>query len=159
MTGIAAACLLALGAPQTAFAGLQINLVYIENPPQPVSDLVQGGGELREIMRVAADNWERVFRRGGGDWKVNIEYGWGEITRSLYAQEYKISEAGNNPARIGHSCVLFNTNPGLEAPLQGFFADPTPWENSEYLDYAAESVPTQYGWLTRHQPGSMVSVG
>ena len=138
---------MALSAPQTAFAGLQINLVYIENPPQPESELVKGGGQLREIMQVAAENWERIFRRGGGNWKVTIEYGWGGLVSSLYAQEYKISEAGNNPSRIGHSCILFDTNPKLEKPLQGFFADPTPWENSEYLDYAAESIPTEYGWL------------
>lgn len=124
IAGIAVACLMALSAPQTAFAGLQINLVYIENPPQPESELVKGGGQLREIMQVAAENWERIFRRGGGNWKVTIEYGWGGLVSSLYAQEYKISEAGNNPSRIGHSCILFNTNPKLEKPLQGFCRRP-----------------------------------
>src|SRR2546421_404144 len=109
---IALSCLIALGAAQPAFAGLQISLVYIENPPQPQSDLVKGGGQLREIMQVAAENWERIYKQGGGNWKLTIEYGWGELPgRSLYAQEYKISEAGNNPPRIGHSCILFNTNP------------------------------------------------
>ncbi len=144
---IALSCLVALGASQPAFAGLQVNLVYIENPPQPHSDLVTGGGQLREIMRVAAENWERIFRRGGGNWKVTIEYGWGQLNGSLYAQELKISETGNNPPRIGHSCVIFNTNPKLPASVLGFFADPTPWDNAEYLEYAAESVPTAYGWL------------
>ena len=145
---IALSCLIALGAAQPAFAGLQISLVYIENPPQPQSDLVKGGGQLREIMQVAAENWERIYKRGGGNWKLTIEYGWGELAgRSLYAQEYKISEAGNNPSRIGHSCILFNTNPIIESPILGFFADPTPWENSEYLDYTADSINTEFGWI------------
>jgi len=145
---IALSCLIALGASQPAFAGLQINLVYIENPPQPQSDIVKGGGQLREIMRVAAENWERIYKHGGGNWKVTIEYGWGQLQGlGLFAQEYKISEAGNNPPRIGHSCVLFNTHPPLESPNLGFFADPTPWENSEYQDYAADSINTEYGWV------------
>ena len=82
---------------------------------------------------------ERVFRRGGGNRKVTIEYGQAELVSSLYAQEYKISEAGNNPSRIGHSYVLFNTNPKLQEPLQGFFRDPTPWDNSEYLIAPSDS--------------------
>ena len=64
VAGIALACLMALGPSHTARAGLQIDLVYIENPPQPGSPLIEGGGQLREIMRVAAESWERIFKRG-----------------------------------------------------------------------------------------------
>jgi len=39
---IALSFLIALGAAQTAFAGLQIELVYIENPPQPGAPVVTG---------------------------------------------------------------------------------------------------------------------
>ena len=46
---LALACLIAFGVVRPALAGLQIELVYIENPPQPAK-LVQGGGELRDIM-------------------------------------------------------------------------------------------------------------
>jgi hypothetical protein len=145
---IALSCLIALGAAQSAFAGLQIELVYIENPPQPETLLVRGGGQLREIMQVAAENWERIFKRGSGDWKLTIEYGWGKLRDpALFAQEYMISERGNNPSRIGHSCILFNANPILEDPLEGLFADPTPWDNSEYLNYTADAVNSEYGWL------------
>lgn len=148
VANIALSFVIAFGAAQPASAGLQINLVYIENPPQPQSDLVKGGGQLREIMRAAAESWERIYKHGGGNWKVAIEYGWGQLLGSgLYAQEYKISEAGNNPPRIGHSCILFNTHLQLESPNLGFFADPTPWENSEYQDYAADSINTEAGWV------------
>ena len=147
LAGIAVAGLTTLGVSQTAFAGLQIDLVYIETPSQPGPPLVEGAGQLRDIMRVAAESWERIFKRGGGNWKLTIEYGWGRIGPQLFAQEYKVSEGGNNPARINHSCILFNTHPPLEKPLLGFFADPTPWENSEFREYATQSIPTDVGWV------------
>ena len=144
---LALTCLIAFGAVRPALAGLQIELVYIENPPQPAK-VVQGGGELRDIMKVAAAQWERVFRRGGGNWKVTIEYGWGTLNdATLFAQENMVSERGNNPSRIGHSCILFNNVPRLDPPLLGLFADPTPWDNSEYLNYTADAINTDYGWL------------
>jgi hypothetical protein len=144
---LALACLIAFGVIRPAFAGLQIELIYIENPPQP-GKLVQGGGELRDIMKVAAAQWERVFKRGGGNWKLTIEYGWNALRdANLFAQEYVVSEGGNNPSRIGHSCILFNTVPRIDPPLVGLFADPTPWDNSEYLNYTAEAINTEYGWL------------
>jgi hypothetical protein len=145
---IAVSGLIAIGAVQSAFAGLKIDLVYIENPPQPETLLVRGGGQLREIMQVAAENWERIFKHGSGNWKLTIEYGWGKLLdTALFAQEYMISERGNNPSRLGHSCILFNANPVLDEPLEGLFADPTPWDNSEYLDYTAEAINTEQGWL------------
>ena len=147
VSGLALSCLIALGATQTASAGLQIELVYIENPPQPGAPVVTGGGQLREIMKVAAENWERVFKRAGGNWKLTVEYGWGNIAEQYFAQEYLISERGNNPSRIGHSCVLFNASAGLYEPIKGFFADPTPWDNSEYLAYTADTLNTEAGWL------------
>src|SRR5262245_50798966 len=104
LPSIALAALIALGAAQSAVAGLQIELIYIENPRQPAAPLVTGDGQLREIMRVAAENWERVFKRGGGNWKLTIEYGWSELGEaSNFGQEFYVSERGNNPSRIGHS--------------------------------------------------------
>jgi hypothetical protein len=71
----------------------------------------------------------------------------GNLAGYLFAQEYFISEHGNNPSRPARSCILFNLTPTLLAPLEGLFADPTPWENSEYLDYRANTINTDYGWL------------
>jgi hypothetical protein len=83
-----------------------------------------------------------------GNWKLTIEYGWAPLLApNLFAQEYLVSERGNNPSRIGHSCILFNTVPRIDSPLLGLFADPTPWDNSEYLDYIADAINTEYGWL------------
>ena len=110
---IALSFLIALGAAQTAFAGLQIELVYIENPPQPGAPVVTGGGQLREIMKVAAENWERVFKHASGNWKLTVEYGWGNLHGQFYGKEFAISERGNNPPHIGHSCVLFNADATL----------------------------------------------
>jgi hypothetical protein len=144
---IALSFLIALGAAQTAFAGLQIELVYIENPPQPGAPVVTGGGQLREIMKVAAENWERVFKHASGNWKLTVEYGWGNLHGQFYGKEFAISERGNNPPHIGHSCVLFNADATLDDPVKGFFADPTPSDNSEYLAYTADTINTDYGWL------------
>ena len=126
IAGIALACFIALGAAHPAFAGLKINLVYIDDPPQPKPALVVGGGQLREIMQVAAENWERVFKSGNGNWKLTIEFGWTALRdRSFFAQELLIEEAGN-ASRITHSCILFNNDPDLPGGTIGYFADPTP---------------------------------
>jgi hypothetical protein len=68
--GVALAGLLAVAAaaPQPALAGLHIDLVFVDNAPPPPSELFVGGGNLRDIVRVAADHWERVFRHGRGKW-------------------------------------------------------------------------------------------
>ena len=124
-----------------------ITLVYIDHPPQPPPPLVVGGGQLQKIMQVAAEHWVRIFKRGGGHWKLTIEYGWATLRDpSLYAQERMVKEAGH-PARIRHSCILFNNNPHLVPDVVGFFADPTPRDNAEYLNYTAHAVNTGEGWL------------
>ena len=41
----------------------------------PATDVI-GGGNLQEIFQIAAESWERVFKRGGGNWTVTIYYGW-----------------------------------------------------------------------------------
>jgi len=146
-------CLITLSATQSAFAKLQIELVEIENPRQPGAPLVRGGGQLSEIMQVAAENWERIFKHGSGNWKVTIEYGWSNLAGLFFGKEYYVSERGNNPSRIGQSYILFNLTPILDASRVGYFADPSPWDNSEYLAYTADTINTGYGWLN----GSSIS--
>jgi len=141
---IALACVTALGAAGPAFAGLKIDLVYIDAPPP---SYVAGGGELREIMQVAAENWERVFKSGNGNWKLTVEFGWAALSDpNFFAQELMIDEGGN-PSRMTHSCIRFNTNLKLSAGIKGFFADPTPRDNLEYMDYTAHSVNVGDGWF------------
>ena len=144
VAGIAFACVMALGAAGPAFAGLKINLVYIDKPPP---SYVAGGGELREIMQVAAENWERVFKSGNGNWKLTIEFGWAALNDpNFFAQELMVAEGGN-PSRITHSCIRFNTNLAVPRGILGFFADPTPRDNFEYLDYTAYTANVGDGWL------------
>src|SRR5215472_8588657 len=96
--GIVLAGLIAVAAPQRAFAGLHIELVFIDNAPPPPPSLLVGGGNLADIMQVAANAWEQVFKRGGGNWKVTIEYGWaplgGQFGREIFLTQ------GGNPVRI-----------------------------------------------------------
>lgn len=146
VAGIALACAMAVAAPQPAFAGLKINLIFVDNAPPASPKIMIGGGQLQEIMQVAAENWERVFKSGNGNWKLTVEYGWAPLVSNLFANERMISEGGN-PSRITHTCILFNNNPGLFPPVAGLFADPTPRDNSEYLSYTSNAVNMGDGWL------------
>ena len=149
--GIALASLIMLAAPQPAFAGLQIDLVFIDNAPPPPPSLLVGGGKLAEIMRVAADAWEHVFQndfqRRAGKWKVTIEYGWAPLG-GQYAKEMLLTQGGH-PVRITRALVLFNNSPPppIDEGIAGFFADPTPWDNSEYLRYTTDLARLETGWL------------
>jgi len=155
------ACLLTLAA-QPAFAGLHIRLVFLGGPPPPPS-LMVGGGSLQKIMQVAAENWENVFKQGGGKWDVTIYYGWGTnlITGDLYGQEDMLEEGRGNVVRITHSLVLFNPNPPQPAQggVRGFFADPTPRDNSEYQLYTrvqhdVQGVEVNYGRVFTEATGA-----
>lgn len=75
--GILLVGLIALAAAQPAFAELKIKLVALQNnQPPPAFPLIAGGGKLKDIMEVAAENWERVYKHRGSKWNVTIEYGW-----------------------------------------------------------------------------------
>jgi len=139
---------LALAAPQQASAELRIDLVFIvvDNTPPPKPPLIAGGGDLQEIMKVAAEKWERVFKNGSGQWNLTIEYGWGPIASNLFGQERMQRQAGN-PVRITHSRILFNNVPPVEPGTLGFFADPTPRDNSKYLRYTSDRADVEGGVL------------
>ena len=94
VAGIALACAMAVAAPQPAFAGLKINLIFVDNAPPASPKIMIGGGQLQEIMQVAAENWERVFKSGNGNWKLTVEYGWAPLVSNLFANERMISEGG-----------------------------------------------------------------
>jgi hypothetical protein len=117
--------LLALGAPSPAVAGLHIHLIYnpfLGSPPAP--GIIAGGGNLEDIMQVAAEAWERVFEQGS-DWDLTVEFGWTPLRNNLYGQEAMGTEGGN-PVRIENSLILFNNVPILVDGIEGYFADPTP---------------------------------
>src|SRR5678810_1418241 len=96
IAGLALACAVALGVAQPVSAGLKIDLVYIDKPPP---FYVAGGGQLREIMQVAAENWERALKTGNGNWKLKIEFGWDALRDpTFFAQEHLVGEG--HPSRI-----------------------------------------------------------
>jgi len=130
--------LLALVAPQLAFAGgLHIHPVFLGGDPPPPSS-IHGGGNLEAIFAVAAKKWEHVFRGGPDSWDITIEYKWADLSESgvAYADE-KLEEEGGIPVRPTRALVRFRNT---ETP-NGFFdwyADPQPQRNAEYEHY--ESV-------------------
>ena len=144
---LAALLVLALATPRAAFAGLHIIPVFIGGTPPPATDVI-GGGNLQEIFQVAAESWERVFKRGGGNWSVVIYYGWtnslpmpisvsSTTENNLFAQEKFLAEGGN-PIRMTQSLILFNNTPPLDSTFQSLFMDPTPRDNLKYLRYTTD---------------------
>ena len=53
---------------------------------------------------------------------------------------------GGSPRRIVHSCVRFNNSPAVSDEIRGWFADPTPRDNSEYSFYTTDAMPMDKGW-------------
>jgi hypothetical protein len=132
-------------AAQPASAALKIIPVFIGGTPPPAQDVI-GGGNLQEIFQVAAASWERVFKRGGGNWTVTIYYGWTNLSgasststteASLFAQETFIAQGGK-PVRMTQSLILFNNAPPLDSTFQSLFMDPTPRDNTKYLRYTTD---------------------
>jgi hypothetical protein len=138
------ACFLALAA-LPASAALKIVPVFVGGTP-PTTNFI-GGGNLQENFQVAAETWERVFKRGGGNWTLTIYYGWtnslpiadaSTTENGLFAQERFLAEGGN-PVRMTQSLVLFHNSPPFAGtPFQNLFMDPTPRDNLKYLRYTTE---------------------
>ena len=127
--------LLAVIAPQSAFAGgLHIHPVFKGgNPPPPQS--IHGGGNLQAIFAVAAKNWERIFRQGPDSWDITIEFEWAPTMENgvTYAQEI-FEDEGGTPIRPTRSLVRFRNT---ETPNGEFdwYADPHPERNAAAGDY------------------------
>tara|TARA_R110001592_G_scaffold363036_1_gene679394 strand:- start:9422 stop:10621 length:1200 start_codon:yes stop_codon:yes gene_type:complete len=116
-----------------AQAGLTITPVFIGGTE---ANDIYGGGDLEEIFAVAADAWEDVFASSEDNWEVTIEFGWGDIGSS-WGQEFFQAQGGSNPVRITRSLILFKSTP----PPPGFYADPTPLDNSEFPVPIVTNVP------------------
>jgi len=149
---LALAVLTTLAAPFPALAGglrIRANFVGQGLPPKP--GLITGGGDIQQIFAVAAKAWERLFRKGGDKWIVQIDYDWGapdvDLGTNQFGKEYLV-EQSSKPLRITRSRVFFTNNPPREGlPNDGWFADPTPEDNSEYLTYASREVAVGKGSL------------
>jgi hypothetical protein len=108
-------------------------------------DDVRGGGNIDDIMRVAAEAWQKTFHDVAGEWRLKINYGWCGI--NPYGQEFvrtTVPDSENGPARITEAYICFNDlpasgdaisdgqNPVIIGSRFSFFADPKPWTNSAY---------------------------
>ena len=138
----ALALLVTLAAPLPAPAGLHIKPNFLGQGAPPAPELIAGGGDLQEIFATAAKAWERLFRKGGDKWVVRIDFDWdtpgNRIDFNLFGQEFN-EEEGGTPLRITHSTILFaNIPPKFTDEDLGWFADPTPKDNSEYLSYESD---------------------
>ena len=125
--------LITLLAATPSFAALKIRLVFNGTgaPPAP-SDLV-GGGDLGEIVRVAADAWEDVFKNTAGNWDITIDYRWDDRQQLGIG---KMSDQGGNPVRITRGKIQF-----ANRPPNPWYADPNPRDSSEYKTFSSYLLP------------------
>jgi hypothetical protein len=113
-------------------------------------------------MQVAAQRWERVFsNEPGEEWNLTVRYGWGtNLDDNLFGQEFLLGQGGVNIVRMTNSLVLFNRQPPLpedEGAVRGFFADPTPWNNSAYTVY--ETTESEFSDFETMLPVGHINVG
>src|SRR5262249_4165085 len=109
-------------------AGLKIRPVFIGGIP-PVD--MDGGGNLEDIFKVAAEAWEDVLKGGGGNWDVTIEFGWRPI--GPFGLATLLAQGGNNPIRITRGRAEFRDDPFDP----GFWADPTPRDSLEFKRFSS----------------------
>jgi hypothetical protein len=86
-----------------------------------------GGGNLSDIVNVAAGMWESVY---SDSITLTIYYGWGDINE---AGTHTLIEQGNQPNREISGLVMFD-NSGSTS----FYLDPTPNSNEEYKQRTEE---------------------
>lgn len=116
---------MALGST-TAHAGLVINL--IDGGGTPPANMA-GGGNLMTIAADAAGVWERAFANAPDPWTVDLTLRWGNLGSGN--GQFDQTSQGGNPNRIDSGQITLNNSGNIL-----FFADPTPWENSEYDSYS-----------------------
>ena len=124
---------LAVAAVLVASAGARADLVIDGSftggdPPQ---DMV-GGGDLTTIFNAAATYWERAFSAPGDDWTVTVKYGWAPLM-GINGEHILLSQGGTPNRETCGQIYLDNSG---STP---FFADPTPFDDSEYQKYTTYS--------------------
>src|SRR5262245_53904269 len=96
----------------TAHAGLHIRPVFVGGQPPADEDDIAGGGDLGEIVQVAAEAWERAFPIGGRSWNLTLEFEWKSLSAGRWAQVRQETLGGNNPVRLQSARIEFNNTPG-----------------------------------------------
>lgn len=130
-----------LGLMPDAHAGLTINATFTGGD---APSNMAGGGNLAAIFNTAISHWEAAFTDPRDNWVVNLNYQWGDLGNSQNGR-FLIGDQGGDPHRIESGTIIFN-NSGVVP----FFADPTPYDNSEY---------THYESTTMEAPGGLLNVG
>lgn len=122
--------------PGSASAQLIINASF--NPSLPPSNMI-GGGNLADIVGAAAAFWQNAYRAPGDAWVLNLQYEWAALPGRN--GQFHLTDQGGSPHRIISGLIQFDNS------AVRFFADPTPFDNSEYTQFHETTWDTPFGML------------
>jgi hypothetical protein len=98
---------------------------------------------VEDIVNVAAKSWERAFVDTNDTWDVYLDVEWAPL--GYLIGQFELYSQGGTPHREESGSIMLN-NSGMVP----YFADPTPWDNSEYQTY------TEY---TNDLGGGAINIG
>ena len=109
------------------------SLIIQRNYTAGSAPTMAGSGNLTSIFDAAADWWELAYHDpngDGSDFTLAIEYKWAALSGTTLGV-HSLQSEGGSPHRETSALIRFD-NDGSS----NWFADATPYENSEYNNYA-----------------------
>jgi len=101
---------------------------FIGGNPAPQT---AGGGNLIDIFNAAADYWEAAIQ---DDYQLTLNYAWAARSGNILATYSPQRSNPSAPFRNREGLIRFDNDSTFK-----WFADPTPRESSEYLDFSTAS--------------------
>lgn len=117
-------------------ASSDASLIIQRNYTAASAPTMAGSGNLTSIFNAAADWWELAYydpNGDGSDFTLSIEYKWAALSGSILGV-HSLQSEGGSPHRETSALIRFD-NDGSS----NWFADSTPYENSEYSVYTEYS--------------------
>ncbi len=108
------------------------SLIIQRNFTGGVAPTMAGSGNLDDVFGAAADWWELAYsdpNGDGSDFVLAIDYRWAALSGGTLGVHNLVSEGGT-PHRETGAQIRFDSDGSTD-----WFADGTPYENSEYTSY------------------------
>ena len=114
-------------------ASSNASLIIQRNYTAGSAPTMAGSGDLTSIFNAAADWWELAYydpNGNGSDFTLSIEYKWAALSGGTLGV-HSLKSEGGSPHRETSALIRFD-NDGSSS----WFADATPYENSEFGTYS-----------------------